>query len=268
MNKNLIYNYLILSLFSFIGLKSHAQILNLDRENGLDTLNRRFHTALDFSFALDKQKGDFLDINNKTEFDLKVKKKMILIFLNSTELSLSGKSVIDNNGYFQLRFRDNDKRKIFPDTYAQYQWNGVLGMKQRFLFGSNMRINWMEGKETDLYSGFGAFYEYEFWDPAFATLEFADTLTSVNRQIFRLNISLKYAVKLGEKVDLVLINYAQFPLNEYFLKPRWFLDSNVNIAFNEKWSALIHYSHNFDLYRPLPIDSYYYSLTIGFRVQF
>ena len=261
-------HYLAFALLSSTGFLCNAQILNIDRENGQDTLNRKFHASLDFSFTLDKQKGDFLDINNRSEFDVRVKKKMILIFLNSTELSLSAKNVIENNGYFQLRFRDNDKRKIYPDTYTQYQWNGVLGIKQRFLIGSNLRVNWMEEKETDLYSGLGFFYEDEFWDPAYATLDFSDSITSIHRQILRLNTSIKYAVKLGEKIDIALVNYVQFPLNGQFLNPRWYFDSNINIAFNEKWSALIHFDHNYDVYRPLPIDSYYYSLTAGFRVQF
>lgn len=266
MKKKFSNYYLVIFLLSIIS-PLHGQVLNIDRENGEDTLNKKFHAAFDFNFSLDKQKGDFIDLNNKSELDLSIKKNMILIFLTSTELSLSGKDQIENNGYFQLRFRDNDKRKCFPDTYVQYQWNGILGMKQRYLIGSNLRVNWMEGKETDLYTGIGVFYEDEIWDPTFSTLDFSDTLTTIHRKLIRLNTSVKYALKIGERADLALVNYVQFPVNNFFGKPRWFFDSNLNLAITKKWSTVLHYEHNYDLYRPLPIETYYYALTIGFRLQ-
>ena len=262
-------NYKILATLLTIISSSwlNGQILNIDRENGQDTMNKRFHASFDFNFALDKQKGDFIDFNNKTELDLAIKKRMILIFLNSTEISFSGSNAIENNGYFQLRFRDNDKRKVFADSYAQYQYNGILGMKQRFLVGSNVRINWMEKKKSDLYTSFGIFYEDELWDPGFSTLDFADSVGIIHRQFFRFNSSIKTAFKLGNKVDFASISYVQFPLNEFYYKPRWFFDSNLNIAFNKRWSMQIHYDHNYDLYRALPIDAFYYSLTIGVKLQ-
>lgn len=250
-----------------VGNLAYGQILNIDRENGQDTLAKKFHAAFDFNFSLDKQKGDFIDINNQTELDLLLKKDMLLIFLNSTELSFSGENAIENNGYFQLRFKDNDKRKFSPDTYVQYQWNGILGMKQRCLGGMNLRVKWMEKEETDLYTGIGCFYEDEIWDSRFSTLEFTDSLIRVHRQLVRLNTSLKYAVKIGERADLALVNYIQFPFNSYFGQPRWFLDANLNLSFNQKWSTVFNYEHIYDVYRPLPIDAYYYALTIGLRLQ-
>lgn len=256
---------LTFALFSLIP-KLNGQVLNVDRENGQDTLNKRFCAAFDFNFSIDKQKGDFIDVNNRSELGLSVKKNMILIFLNSTELSLLGKSQIENNGYFQLRFRDNDKRKFFPDSYVQYQWNGILGLRQRYLVGSNLRVQWMEKIDKDLYTSIGVFYEDETWDPSFSTLDFSETLGRTQRQLIRLNTSLKFATKIGEKADLALVNFVQFPINSFFGKPRWFFNSNLNLAITKKWSTVISYEHNFDLYRPLPIDKFYYALTIGFRL--
>jgi len=156
---------------------------------------------------------------------------------------------------------------LFPDSYTQYQWNSVLGVKGRFLVGSNLRYKWLEKKRADLYTSIGVFYEDEIWDPLYSVFEFPDSIGVIHRKIFRLNTSIKFAVKLGEKIDLAIVNYVQFPLNSYFGNPRWFLDYNLNLAFNNKWSMLIHYEHNYDLYRPLPIDVYYYALTIGLRLQ-
>lgn len=68
-------------------------------------------------------------------------------------------------------------------------------------------------------------------------------------------------------MDFAFVNYVQFPMNSNFVKPHWFFDSNLNIAFSKMWSPVVHFEHNYDLYRPKPIDSYYYALTIGLRLQ-
>jgi hypothetical protein len=47
--KNYLSYYLIIVLLSFI-IELKGQILNIDREIGEDTLNKKFHAAFDFNF--------------------------------------------------------------------------------------------------------------------------------------------------------------------------------------------------------------------------
>jgi hypothetical protein len=261
-----IYSFLII-LLSVPSI--YSQVLNVDRAIKSDTTFHRIKCSFNFNFSNDKQKRNLLDFTNVSEVDVFLKNNYSFIFLTKSELAFNGLTVLENNGFFQLRFRDNDTRTIAPDVFSQYQWNGVQGMERRALLGLNARINWMEKKKSDLYTGIGCFYEAEKWNPFLSSYAFTkDSLDIVYRNIFRLNLTAKFALKLTKHIDFAGTTYVQFPLNNYFTSPRWFFDSNLFFNVNKHLAFTLHYDHNYDAYRPLPIDDYYYSLTTGINVKF
>lgn len=260
---------LFIPTFFMLSFVSYTQVLNIDRENGQDTLKKKFRGSINFSFSSDKQRRNVLDFANTSELALLVKKDRIFVLLSQSEFIFNGPTVIENNGFFQLRFRDNDTRKVYPDFYAQYQWNGVQGMERRALGGVNARFRFLEKKKSDLYASIGLFYESEKWNPSLSAFSFnQDSLQVVYRDLIRLNCAAKFALKIAKGVDLSGSTFVQFPLNENYLQPRWYFDSNLNFEVNRFLSFLIHYDHNLDYYRPLPIDSYYYTLSLGMQLRF
>lgn len=260
-----------LFLLFFIGFTtlSQTQVLNIDREIETDTTFRRVRATFSFNFSNDKQRRSLIDFTNSSEVDYFLKNNYLFILLSHTEVSFNGKQTLENNGFFQLRFRDNDSRKIAPDLFTQYQWNGVQGMERRALMGANARMRWLEKKQSDLYTSIGIFYESEKWSPFLSSYAFQkDSLGIVNRNMFRLNTSAKFAFKIAKNIDFAGTTFVQFPLNSNFITPRWFLDSNLYFTVNKHLGFTIHYDHNFDTYRPLPVDNYYYSLTTGIQLKF
>ena len=246
----------------------NAQVLNVDRENGQDSIKKKVMAYVAFSFSSDKQKNDYIEFSDKNEFDYFLKNKYIFLLINEADISYNGTKAIENNGYAQFRFRDNDSRKISPDAYCQYQWNGVLGMENRSLCGINARIQCVEKNKSDLYFSIGTFYEMEKWNSGISSYTYpTESLMVVNRDMFRLNLVLKSAIKLGNKVDFVESSYLQFPMNSNFLKPRWTFDSNLYFEITKHVNFLIHYDHSFDEYRPLPIDAFYYSVNLGVQIK-
>ena len=151
----------------------------------------------------------------------------------------------------------------------QYQWNGVQGMERRSLAGINARMRLLEKRKSDLYTGIGIFYESEKWNPFLNAYAFAtDSLEIVNRNLLRLNLTAKFALKITKDIDFVGATFLQFPLNNYFTSPRWFFDSNLFLTVNKHLEFTIHYDHNLDSYRPLPIENYYYSVSTGINIKF
>ena len=266
-------SYTILFLFIvllcvFNNNKINAQILNVDRENGQDSTKKKFLASFTASFSSDKQKSKFIEFSNSAEFDYFLKNNYFLILLNQTDIAFNGKSTIENNGFIQLRFRDNDTRLIAPDAYAQFQWNGIWGLESRALSGINIRINCLEKKKSDLYTSLGVFYEMEQWNTNLSSYAYKTELNSfVNREMFRLNTVVKFALKLGKKIDFAGVSYLQFPLNSNFLKPRWVFDSNLYFEVSKNLNFVVHYDFNYDDYRPLPIDQFYYSLNLGIQIK-
>lgn len=262
---------LLIFIFLAIAPNYFGQILNVDRENGQDSIPRKQLFSWNVSFASDKQKKNLLELTNVAEYDRFFKNDQVLIALMNTDASFNGKAILENNGYFQMRLRDNDKKRVAPDYFVQYQWNGVWGLQNRALAGCNARFKFWDDKTDDLFMSIGAFYEYEKWNPNLSSYAFGGTGTAIiNRQIPRLNISAKTAIQLKKGIDLSAITFVQFPMNDafaHFTQPRWFLDMNLNFEVSKHLSMVLHYDQNIDYYRPLPIDVFFYNLNVGFQVK-
>lgn len=268
MNKKILTLVLLLCAFQL-----KAQVLNVDRSIGGDTVFRRDKFSINLGFNMDKQRRNLVQLMAQLENDFFFKKKnLIWITLLNTDASFNGKAILENNGYFQMRLRDNDTRRMYPDYYLQYQWNAVWGLQRRALAGCNLRFRFWEKRNDDLYASIGAFYEYEKWNPNVSGFGFAqDSLTQVERYIPRLNTSLKTSVKLTSAVDLAATSFIQFPMNQEFknfLSPRWILDMRISFLVTKHLTIQVHYDHSYDGYRPLPIDEYYYNLNVGFLIKF
>lgn len=261
---------LLLLLLLFDNL-SFGQILNIDREHGNDSIQKSFFAVIDLSFAADKQRNNILEFTQQTEFDFLLKKSRILIALTHTDIVFNGANVLENNGYFQLRYRDNDTKKVAPDYFLQYQWNGILGLQNRAIAGCNARFKFWDNRTDDLYASLGLFYEYEQWNPFLENYAFGGTnLQEIQRNLIRLNFSLKTAFKVANGIDFSAISYLQAPLNagiNNLFNARWFLDSQLNFEINKHLDFNIKYNQNLDYFRPLPIDTFFYSLTLGCRIH-
>ena len=57
----------------------NAQILNIDRENGQDTIPRKFSASIGLDFASDKQQNDFVELSSSTELDFFLKNNNLFI---------------------------------------------------------------------------------------------------------------------------------------------------------------------------------------------
>ena len=260
--------------FAFIFLlfisNSNAQILNIDREGLTDTLPKKIKAYFEFNFSSDKQKKNLLNFKNSSEINFFLPKKYVCIFLANTDIALNGMTVNQNNGYFQLRIRDNDNRKVAPDAFIQYQWNGIQGLSDRSLGGINARFKFLEKHKSDLYIGLGMFYEVENWNPFTSSYAYNNLSNQqqVHREMFRFNTTTKFAIKITKNIDFSGISYLQFPINSNFSKPRWFFDSKLIFVASKNISFILRYDHNLDYYRALPISSYYYSLSTGIQLKF
>lgn len=251
--------------------KFHTQVLTVDRENGQDTIPKKALFTWTTGLSLDKQRNNLIEIESAEELDIFLPKNNLIILLGNTAIQINGKSVIENNGYFMFRLRDNDSRRISPDYFAQYQWNGVLGMQNRALVGVNSRFKFWEEKRSDLYFSTGLFYEYEKWNPDISNFGFDSTVSEVTRNLIRWNNSIKMALKIADNIDFATSNFIQFPLNAgtaNIFNPRWFMNASLFFKINKHLNFICNYEHNLDFYRALPIDTYYYSLNFQVQVNY
>lgn len=266
--KNNLLSIVTIFIVVFCSSNLHSQVLNVDRE-GLDNEPKKSLMFIsDFSFSSDKNKDDLFDIQSKTEITNFFKNNYLLIGMFNYDLTKNGSDVLQNEGYAQVRFRDNDTRVISNESYIQYQWNETLGMDFRKLLGSNIRIKVAEKSSYDIYTGTGIFYEMEEWNyGGVRDIDLELFPDHVHQNLFRLNHYWKGAYKINENIDISGVSYFQFPMNNDLLNLRWYLDVNTNVKMTKNSSFLIHYDYTFDNYRVVPIAKYFYSLNFGIRLK-
>lgn len=258
--------YLLTAIGVLIYSYSTAQILNVDREIGGDSTKKKITGNTITSFSSDKLRGNLIDLSNKSEIDKFFKNNYILVAQLNNDITILKNEILQNEGYFQLRLRDNDKRKYSIESYLQYQWNGTLGMEYRNVIGSNFRIKLFDKENKDLYFGIGIFHENERWN--FNAVETIPNNEKRYRNLYRLNNYIKYAYKLNEVTDITLLTYFQLPINKNFSNVRWYLESNAQFKITNNISLILHWDHTLDNYRVVPISNYYYSSSIGMQFGF
>lgn len=264
-------NFLFLLSLPFLYLfpaNIHSQILNVDREGVENEIKKNWMSSADLSFSSDKNKLNLLDISSQVEIANFLKNNYMFIGMLNYNFTMNGNEVIQNEGYTQIRFRDNDKRKISNESFLQYQWNGTLGMEYRKLIGSNIRFKIIEKSDLDLYTGMGIFYEMEQWNfGGINDIDISLFPNSINRNIFRLNHYWKGAYKINDNIDISGVSYFQLPINSDIANLRWFFDFNTNIKMTKNSSFVIHYDGTYDNYRLVPVAKFYYSLNFGIQLK-
>lgn len=255
--------------------ESSAQVLNIDRQVLNDSTLKKNRFTSKINIIADKQKRNLYEITNSVEWDHFFIHDKVLIGLLFTDLSLNGTTPLENNGYLQFRFRDNDVRKVAPDYFVQYQWNGIWGLENRSLIGCNARFKFWEDRSDDLYISTGLFYEFEKWNAGLSAYAFSNnSVAIIYRNLLRTNFMIKTAIKLNKHIDVAALSYIQFPLNlktlndlSVILEPRWTTDVNLNYSINRHFGLQLRCAHNLDYYRALPIDLFFYDFNFGFLMQ-
>ncbi|MFM1893638.1 MAG: hypothetical protein RIQ90_804 [Bacteroidota bacterium] len=259
----------VTTIFCSLLITANAQILTVESELYRDTTSgKKIGATLSLAFSNSKQRKNLLDFSSRGEFDVYFKNRYALIFLGRTDATYNGKTVLQNNGYLQIRYRDQDSRKFSLEPSLQAQWNGIQGMEYRFLTSLNLRMRWLTRPKANLYTGLGTFYEMERWNPLLGGYAFAMGDSSIIlRNMFRLNLTSKYTLQLGTFVTWTGMTYVQFPINQHFNTPRWVFDTQFLFKLNKHLSFTINYNHNLDFFRPLPIDPYFYATSSGIRIS-
>lgn len=246
-----------------------AQILNVDSELQ-DSLTKKRYLLVSGSFSHDKQKRSINDAECYIELLQKTKNRYAGVFVGQLNTVLSGKEIVQNEGYFQLRYRDLDTRKTSMEAYIQYQWNGLWGMQERKLAGMNVRQKVLDKKSGDFYVGLGGFYEMETWN--YKGVE--DTsrysgLAPVQQNRMRVNSYVKVAKKLFRNCDVIAESFIQANAFSLANNPsvRWFLLGRINYNLTEKVQLSFNYDHIFNQSPPVPVKKLYAGYAFRFNVK-
>lgn len=255
------YNhYLIALLVSLSPLLTQGQILNIDKADTADYVNKA-KTSFNLSSGLevDKQQITLWDATNTAEMMLQ-KKKELLIAAASYRFTYNGPDDILNAGYFHLRYRHNYKNKYQPETFVQYQWDNKRGLVHRALTGINIRYNLWKGDTWDFNAGLGIMYEEEKWNyAAVDSSKLPANINPVTNRFIKLNSYVRLDWKASANSDIAINLFIQSRPSVF--KPRiaphvqWNINAGKHIGFSVSFSGI------YDEAPVVPIHKFYYSLS-------
>jgi hypothetical protein len=246
-----------------------GQILNIDRNITNDSVHpRRPKGLIGLSFSADKQKKNLIDGSGSADFSFFWPKNIVSVLILRTDLTWNGREVIQNSGFFHFRTRDNDLRKVFPELFSQYQWNGALGMEQRVLAGGNLRWRAIHKKDNDLFVALGVMFEAERWNyrgVKDASVYFG--FPPERRELLKVNQYIKWGWKISPRLDFVLSNFYQARPTQ-LLKPRLATQGAFHFSVMKGLGFSAQYESLYDFAPVVPIDKYYYSVKGAINFSF
>jgi len=271
MQKRFLKTIVITLLFMLCWSISFGQILNVDREVS-DSMTKNWYGLISGSFSKDKQKSDMQDLSVYTESVIKSKGSTGYTYIGQIDATISGNQLLQNEGFFQIKRRDLDRKKSSMEYYLQYQWNGAWGMASRGLTGINFRERILEANGYDLYLGLGTFYQRELWNyngVRDLNLIPSNPETVIDRQI-RFNTYIKGAIKITPKCDFVWQTYFQSNATTPFSNPsfRWYWSSEIIYNITDNWMIGFNFDQTFNQNNPVPIDKMYYGYLCNLSLKF
>lgn len=259
----------ISTIFCIIfSLKSGAQVLNAEAFKSQETVTDSLRGQFSFGFTVDKQRSLIYAASTDADLSFRIRNKSLL---TATRLRISGtgEEMLLNGGFVHLRFRDNTGKVLLLEEYLQYQWDGVRGLKHRFIAGANLRQKLVEDTNATLFAGFGLFYEYENWGFNAVTADNRPlSLVDISKNLWKFNTYLRFSQRFGEHTRFSSVFYYQ-ALPEYFFSS-YRLAGTFQLAFkiNRNLDFNLNYEGIYDSRPVVPIDNFFFNISNQFVWKF
>jgi len=255
-------------LFLFMGFSVSAQVLNAEAFKSQEAITDSLRGQFSFGFTVDKQRSIIYSAYTDADMSFRIQNKSLL---TASRLRVSGTSeeMFLNGGFVHLRLRDNTGKELLLEEYLQYQWDGVRGLKHRFIAGANLRQRLVQDTTTTLYAGFGLFYEYENWGfNAVAAEDRPPMLNDKANNLWKFNTYLRFSQRFGENARFSSVFYYQ-ALPEYFFTS-FRLAGTFQLAFriNRNLDFNLNYEGIYDSRPVVPIDNFFFNISNQFVWKF
>lgn len=248
--------------------KLNAQILNAEAFQSQNEPTEKFRGQTAFGINLDKQSSLVYSLFTDVDVSYRIKDKSLLS-ASRLRVTGSGEDILLNGGFAHFRLRDNTGKLLLLEHYTQYQWDGVRGLKNRFILGSNLRQRLQHDEKGSLYAGFGAFYEFEQWGfSAVPNARRPADLSDVKENLLKFNLYMRFFRQISSNVRFSSTFYYQSRPEYFFADHR--LAGNFELIFqvNKNFEFRLNYDGIYDTAPVVPIDRFYFTLANRFVYRF
>jgi hypothetical protein len=258
----------LVGLLLLLSNPSFAQILNAEAFQSQNEPLEKWRGQTAFGINLDKQQALVYSVFTDIDAALRIKNKSLLT-ASRVRVTGTGDDLLLNGGFMHLRLRDNTGKLLLLEHYTQYQWDGVRGLKNRYLLGTNVRQLLQRDSLGSLYAGFGAFYEFEQWGYGAVPRERRPlVLDDRNINLLKFNAYIRFFRKIAPNLRIGTTFYYQ-ARPEYFFND-YRLAGNLEFVFmvSKNLEFRLNYDGIYDTQPVVPIDKFYFTLSNRFVVRF
>lgn len=264
-----LFKIFILLAFLLSGMKSFAQILNIEKAR-LDSLDKSHPFRINFESKFnfynrsggEGEQAKFASFANDLNAVLAPGKTSFVVLGNLAYTENNGSTIL-NNGYLHLRTNFNYQKTWSQEVFSQIQYDNFRGLTQRYLLGGGIRWKAVKSQKFDLILGAGPMFEREDWKiPDSEDIEDVAFLKLSNYFIVRWDIA--------ENVNFNTIFYYQVGYDQSIDAARNRISSTTN--FNFKISKHLSFTTSIAMAyedKPIiPITKFIYGLENGLTLGF
>jgi len=198
----------------------------------------------------------------KTDLSVAYEKKKTLIVVNgNNQATLDGENQVLNTGNAMARYLYGFRRTLYPEVFAQFQWDVQRGLNERKLGGANLRFTFINKQPHQFFGALGAFVEWELWNNTAVPDDRQDEIITQTTatELIKLNIFLKYVFTFREKSQLAIHTYIQTRPDSFYRYPRIAPRASMNLHLGGNFYFNVTFSGIYDFKPVVPIDRFFYS---------
>jgi hypothetical protein len=221
-----------------------CQVLNTDKTSNLDS-TKKIQSSISLAISTDQQKKSLVD------------------------LFYAGGVSIQDLGTFQLKNNHRIGKKLFLESFVQYQWDGGLGLDRRALAGMNLVQHFKNTETEDFFMGAGIFMENEAWNFSQVNDQTLINNTPINVTHPKLNLTAKYSVvNPTTNYEVIIRAFNQSGYFENKLSNRTSVFTTLQFPISKKLTTSFNIDCIYDTAPIVPIDHFHYNYAQALTYSF
>jgi hypothetical protein len=245
-----------------------SQVLNAEAFKSQEARTDSFQGQFTFGLTADQQRSLIYSVFSDVDMTFKIYSKSLLT-AGRFRVTGTSEQMLLNGGFIHIRLRDNSGKNLLMEEYLQYQWDGVRGMKNRFIGGANIRQKLYYSDKGQFFLGFGLFYEYEEWGLSAVEPALVPTgVSSVSASLAKFNIYNRFSRQLGQVARFSGVFYYQALPETFFEHFRFAGTFQLLFKVGRNLDFTINYDGIYDTKPQVPIRNFYFNVSNQFVWKF
>lgn len=151
--------FLLLILLTAPCLKALSQIVNMEGRR-FENPQKGWHGNIEFGANFTQIENTITQFGNKFILIHHNEKRNFLLMNDVSFINANNTNLV-NNAFQHARYIRQGDSVVYPEAFAQVQFNQQLDITMRFLSGGGLRFRVYKDQKSFFYTGYVLMYEYE-----------------------------------------------------------------------------------------------------------